>query len=83
VLKGAELVPLSVTEFRLLHYLMTNDGVAVPTRVILKQVWGYDDPDGTDLVRVTIYRLRRKLEDNPAKPTLVRTVPGVGFMIKA
>lgn len=82
VSKRSKLVPLSVTEFRLLHYLMTNVGVAVPTRVILKQVWGYDDPGGTDLVRVTIYRLRRKLEDDPAKPSLVRTVSGVGFMVK-
>ena len=81
--KGSELVPLSVTEFRLLHNLMTNAGIAVPTRVILKQVWGYDDPDGTDLVRVTIYRLRRKLEDDPVHPRLVHTVSGVGFMMKA
>ena len=75
-------VDLSVTEFRLLQYLMTNAGSVVPTRAILKQVWGYDDPNGTDVVRVTLHRLRRKLERDPAKPQLLHTVPGVGVLLK-
>ena len=75
-------IDLTVTEFRLLHYLMTNAGAVVPTRAILKQVWGYDDPGGTDVVRVTVHRLRRKLEDDPNRPRLVHTVPGVGVMLK-
>ncbi len=77
-----EQVDLTVTEFRLLHYLMVNQDVAVPTSAILRQVWGYDDPNGTDVVRVAIHRLRRKLHDEPANPRLIHTVPGVGFMLK-
>jgi len=72
-----------VTEFRLLRYLLSHANTVVPNRVILKQVWGYDDAAGTDLVRVTIHRLRRKLEDEPSRPSLLRTVPGVGFMVVA
>ncbi len=73
---------LTVTEFRLLHYLMTNAGTVVPTRAVLKHVWGYDDPGGTDVVRVTVHRLRRKIEPDPGNPQLLHTVPGVGVMIK-
>jgi DNA-binding response OmpR family regulator len=73
---------LSVTEFRLLHFLMSHAGNVVPSSAVLRQVWGYDDPSGTDVVRVTIFRLRRKLEDDPARPRLLHTVPGVGFLFK-
>lgn len=74
---------LTVTEFRLLHYLMTNANTVVPTRAVLKHVWGYDDPGGTDVVRVTVHRLRRKIESEPATPRLLHTVPGVGVMVKS
>jgi len=73
---------LTVTEFRLLHYLMVNAGTVVPNRVLLKQVWGYDTSGGTDVVRVTVYRLRRKLEERPDEPRLLHSVPGVGVMLK-
>ena len=53
---------MTVTEFRLLHCLMSNAGTVVSTGTLLKQVWGYNDPGGTDVVRVTVHRLRRKLE---------------------
>jgi two-component system response regulator VicR len=75
-------VDLTVTEFRLLRYLMLNNGVVVSTRAILQQVWGYDDPGASDVVRVAVHRLRRKLGDNPAEPRLIHTTPGVGFMFK-
>jgi len=72
---------LTVTEFRLLRYLMSNAGSVVPTHAILKHVWGYDDPSGTDVVRVTVHRLRRKLEEDPDNPRLLHTVPGVGALL--
>jgi two-component system response regulator VicR len=80
--KAGQPLDLTVTEFRLLHYLMINAGAVVPTRAILRHVWGYDDPLGTDVVRVTVHRLRRKIEDDPAQPRLLHTVPGVGVMLK-
>jgi two-component system response regulator RegX3 len=80
VLKNGEPVSLSVAEFRLLSYLASNAGVVVPAPALLKQVWGQDDPSGKDLVRITIHRLRRKIEDDPAHPRLLQTVRGIGFM---
>jgi two-component system KDP operon response regulator KdpE len=62
---------------------MEHAGRVVPTREVLKRVWGYDDPGGTDVVRVTLRRLRSKLEDDPAAPRLLRSVPGVGVLLAA
>ncbi len=77
------LVELTVTEFRLLQFLLANAGAAVPTAALLKHVWGYDTTNASsDVVRVAVHRLRRKLGDDPSAPRLLRTVPGVGFIIR-
>ena len=81
--KDGHLLHLTVTEFRVLHHLMGRPGTVVSTRELMKQVWGFDDPSGTDAVRVTLHRLRRKLEDDPTRPRLLRTVPGVGVLLQA
>jgi DNA-binding response OmpR family regulator len=81
VTNAGELVALTATEFRLLHYLMTHAGSVVTFAVLIRQVWGYDDPSVTDVVRTTVYRLRRKLGDDPAAPHLVRSIPTVGFLL--
>lgn len=78
-----EQLGLTVTEFRFLHALMRDAGSVVTTRQLLKRVWGYDDPTATDVVRVTVHRLRRKLHDDASDPRLLHTVPGVGVMLKA
>jgi DNA-binding response OmpR family regulator len=83
VTKSGIQVSLTVTEFRLLQCLMTNAGSVVPTGTLLKQVWGYHDGSGSDVVRVTVHRLRRKLEQDPSHPNLLHTIPGVGVLLKA
>ena len=82
VTKAGQPVSLTVTEFRLLHCLMSNAGTVVSTGTLLKQVWGYQDPGGSDVVRVTVHRLRRKLESDPSRPSLLHTIPGVGVLLK-
>jgi DNA-binding response OmpR family regulator len=74
---------LTATEFRLLRYLMDRASTVVPTAAILKEVWGHDDPGAREVLRVTLYRLRRKLEDNPSAPRLLHTVPGIGVMLNS
>jgi DNA-binding response OmpR family regulator len=76
-------VSLTVMEFRLLHCLMTSANRVVSTSDLLKQVWGYHDPGTSDVVRVTVHRLRRKLEQDPANPQLLHTIAGVGVLLKA
>jgi DNA-binding response OmpR family regulator len=80
--KDGQPLDLTVTEFRLLHYLMVNAGTVVPTRAILKHVWGFDESGNRDVVRVTVHRLRRKMEDDVNTPRFLQTVPGVGVMLK-
>jgi DNA-binding response OmpR family regulator len=83
VTKAGQAVSLTVTEFKLLHCLMPNAGEVVATAMLLREVWGHPDAGGPDVVRVTVHRLRRKLEDDPAKPRLLHTIPGVGVLLKA
>ena len=81
MIKAGQPVRLTVTEFRLLHYLVANAGKAVPIDELLKQVWGYQDSYGTDVVRVTVHRLRRKLEYDPSRPRILRTILGMGVQL--
>ena len=80
---AGEPLVLSVTEFRLLQYLMAHAGELVTFTTLLRQVWGYDDPSVTDVVRTTVYRLRQRLKDDPADPQLLHTIPGLGFVLRA
>jgi two-component system, OmpR family, response regulator VicR len=77
---GGRQVSLTANEFRLLHCLMVNAGSVVPMRTILKEIWGNDRSD-PDVVRSTVCRLRRKLDDDPTSPRLLHTVRGVGVMM--
>ena len=81
VFKNGRRVSLTLTEFRLLFVLIQHAGTVVSTATLLEQVWGDPDTDGTnDVVRVTVYRLRHKLEDDPTHPELLHTISGVGFL---
>jgi DNA-binding response OmpR family regulator len=72
---------LTATEFRLLQELMRHAGTVVTFADLIHRVWGYDDPSVTDVVRTTVYRLRRKLGEDPSAPGLLRSVPGIGFLL--
>jgi DNA-binding response OmpR family regulator len=75
-------VNLTVTEFRLLHHLLVNAGQVVRTEDILRHVWGNPDPTDSDVLRVTLHRLRRKLGETGSGNGNLRTVPGVGVLIQ-
>jgi DNA-binding response OmpR family regulator len=83
VTRAGQPVSLTVTEFRLLHCLLTNAGTIVPTNELLKRVWGYQHSGGSDVVRVTVHRLRRKLKYDASRPKLLYTIPGVGVLLKS
>jgi two-component system KDP operon response regulator KdpE len=61
---------------------MVNAGNVLNSKAIAKHVWGYDDTSTNEIVRVTVYRLRRKIEDDPLNPRLLKTVPGVGVILR-
>jgi two-component system alkaline phosphatase synthesis response regulator PhoP len=72
-------VTLTAREFDLLYTLAATPGRVFTREQLLERVWGHDF-DGVDrVVDVHISLLRRKLEDDPAEPTLIQTVRGVGY----
>ena len=79
--KNGQPLQLTVIEFRLLQYLMSRAGSVVTTAELLREIWGYDDPGASDVLRVALHRLRRKLEDEPARPRYLSTVAGIGVIL--
>jgi DNA-binding response OmpR family regulator len=79
VLRDGTPVRLSGREFQLLRYLMERSGKTISRSELLKAVWGYDAGAYTRTVDVHIFSLRKKLEDEPNRPELITTVPGIGY----
>ncbi len=77
---GREL-PLTTTEFRLLLELARHAGQVLSRAVLLDRVWGYDYLGDSRLVDVAVQRLRAKVEDDPTRPVLIRTIRGVGYRL--
>lgn len=77
--------PLHLTpiEFQLLFTLMASAGRPLSKVDLFRQVWGYDFLGGTNLVEVTVRRLREKVEADPSCPELILTVRGVGYKFRA
>jgi DNA-binding response OmpR family regulator len=69
-------------EAAVLELLMRNAGTVVSRRQIMKQVWETDYIGDTRTLSVHICWLRQKIEDDPKRPRLLRTVRGVGYCLK-
>ena len=83
VTKRGEAVRLTPTEYALLRLLVQHAGKVLTHRQILKEVWGPDYTEETHYLRVYFAQLRQKLEDDPARPRLLLTEPGVGYRLAA
>ena len=79
VRRDSEEVPLTVTEFRLLYELTRHAGQVLTRDQLLELVWGYSYLGDSRLVDVHVQRLRAKIERDPAHPSLILTVRGVGY----
>lgn len=74
---------LSPTEFALLQELALNPGKIITHEALLRRVWGTEYRSESEYLRVYIGRLRRKLENDPARPTHILTEAGIGYyMVK-
>lgn len=78
--RGAMVLDLLPTEFRLLEYMMRNSGQILTRTMLFESVWGYHFDPGTNIIDVHIGRLRRKV-DVPGLSPLIHTVRGSGYMI--
>ena len=76
---AGETLRLTPTEWRILEILLRRPGQLVGSAQILTGVWGPGFQQRTNYLRFHMARLRRKLEDNPARPRHLRTEPGMGY----
>jgi two-component system, OmpR family, response regulator RegX3 len=74
-----ELVSLPLKEFELLELLLTNAGRVLTRDVLIDRIWGPNYFGDTKTLDVHVKRLRSKVEDDPAHPTRIVTVRGVGY----
>jgi two-component system, OmpR family, alkaline phosphatase synthesis response regulator PhoP len=82
VRKGGSVVDLAPKELDLLLALVAADGAAISRVEILRQVWGYPSAVVTRTVDTHVGELRRKLEDDPARPRHVLTVRKLGYRLR-
>jgi DNA-binding response OmpR family regulator len=75
-------VELAPKEYELLVALYDRDGAAVPRLALMRQVWGYSDAVITRTIDTHIAELRRKLEDDPARPRHILTVRKIGYRLR-
>jgi DNA-binding response OmpR family regulator len=77
---GDSAIRLTPLEFRLLESLMLNAGQVLPADLLIDAVWGVEGGDRT-MLKQLVYRLRTKIEPDPAQPTDIETVPGIGYAL--
>jgi len=75
-------IHLTPIEYKLLTLLAKHAGKVLTHRQILKEVWGPNQSDHVHYVRVHMAELRKKIEQNPARPTWLVTEPGVGYRFR-
>ena len=79
VKRGEEEVKLTGIEYRLLAYLAAHHDRVLTHQNILTDVWGPEDADHTEYLRVYMRQLRKKLEEDPERPQYILTEPGIGY----
>jgi two-component system KDP operon response regulator KdpE len=82
VTRGGEELKLTPIEYELLRFLTQNADRVVTHRHLLASVWGPENVEETQYLRVHIGHLRRKIEVTPAVPRYIVTEPGVGYRFK-
>ena len=81
VMRAGHELPLTLTEFNLLHTLMRNKNHVVERASLLNEVWGYDFGGDDNVLEIYIGYLRKKLE-NGGHTRLIHTIRGVGYSLR-
>jgi two-component system, OmpR family, KDP operon response regulator KdpE len=79
VKRGEEEIKLTGIEYKLLAYLASNHHRVLTHQSILANVWGPEDADHVEYLRVYMRQLRKKLEADPDRPQYILTEPGIGY----
>jgi two-component system KDP operon response regulator KdpE len=83
VTREGQEVLLTRTEYELLKVMASNVGKMLTHRELLREVWGPEYGEETEYLRTFVKQLRRKLEKNPSRPSLILTQPGLGYRLVA
>ena len=83
VLENRDSIHLTTLELRLLYYLMGRPGRTLTTKELCQYVWGNHSNRDAATLKTLVYRLRHKIEPDPAHPHYVHTVIGVGYQFTA
>lgn len=78
---GQAPVRLTPLEVKALHLLMSHPGRTVTVDRLLTQIWGGNTARERRTLKQLIYRLRQKLEHDPAEPRVLQTTPGAGYKL--
>jgi two-component system response regulator MtrA len=78
---NGQAVHLTNLELRLLYYLVGHAGHDVTTEELNQRVWGYTHEVDNTMLKNVVYRLRKKIEADPATPKIIQTVAGVGYKL--
>jgi two-component system KDP operon response regulator KdpE len=76
-------IKLTNLELRLLHVLMSDVGKTTSADELISRTWGYSGEADNNLLKNVVYRLRRKMEVDPADPRIILTVTGSGYKFVA
>jgi len=80
VVRDGDETALTPREVGVVRWLHRHRNRAVPRSELLEQVWGVRGDLQTRTVDMTVAKLRQKIEPDPARPSLIRTVTGVGYI---
>jgi len=80
--RSDEEVHLSPTEFDLLAFMMKNMGAPLTHVKLLRTIWGPEYGGELEYLRSYVRMLRRKIEDDPARPEYIQTEPWVGYRFR-
>lgn len=80
--EGAGEVKLTPTEWRLVEVLVRNPGRLITTQQLIRSIRGPHYEDAAHYLRQYMAQLRRKLEENPARPRHLITEPGMGYRLQ-
>ena len=83
LLKNGGTARLTNLELRLLYYLMNRPGQIVTIEELNQRVWGYNAEADNTMLKNVVYRLRRKIETDPANPLIIQTITGMGYRLAA
>jgi DNA-binding response OmpR family regulator len=76
-------VKLTPIQYKLLCHLVKNQGRVCSTAELLQHVWGPSYSDDRELLKLGVYRLRSRIEEDPSNPEIIFNERGIGYVIKA